>query len=196
MDTKIQQMRDQMKRIVHAEDGLTYPCMTGKVLAGSYNTGDMTVSVVLTAGDTTGETDNAVSVATKGVSINVTLSNNGGMYLVPTDGVNCTVLEVDGAGHYELWKADSYVDIVMAASNKITMNGGGLGGLTKTKELQTQINKLNTLVQHIVTVINGVVIDEPGSGSASALQAALKTAILSDEVGDFSGIENTNITQG
>jgi len=76
------------------------------------------------------------------------------------------------------------------------MNGGGLGGLTKTKELQTQINKLNTLVQHIVTVINGVVIDEPGSGSASALQAALKTAILSDEVGDFSGIENTNITQG
>lgn len=78
----------------------------------------------------------------------------------------------------------------------IQMNDGSYGGLTKTQELQTQINKTNAVLQAVVNIISGTVIDEPGSGAPSALQAALKTAITGLSLGNFSNIENTLITHG
>ena len=75
----------------------------------------------------------------------------------------------------------------------VQFNDGSLGGLTKTLELQAQINKLNTLVGHLVGIINGIAVLEAGGGAASALQAALKAAILTDTVGDFSNIEDTTV---
>lgn len=78
----------------------------------------------------------------------------------------------------------------------IQFNGGEFGGLTKTLELQLQLDKTNQLLTALLTVINGAPIPEPGSGSPSALQIALKTALVGQELGDYSNIENTSIIHG
>jgi hypothetical protein len=82
------------------------------------------------------------------------------------------------------------------ASGVIQYNDGSFGGLTKTLELQTQLDKTNQLLTAILDIINGVPIDEPGSGAPSALQAALRAALSGQELGDYSQIENTRITHG
>lgn len=74
-------------------------------------------------------------------------------------------------------------------------NGGTLGGLTKTQELKTQLDKSNTLIESLLAVINGTEIPEPGNGSPSALQIALSAAITGQSLGEYSDIENEKITQ-
>ena len=176
-----------IKEIANGKQGLSFPCMSGVVVAGSYDDGGKTVKVLLDVND--------ASAPTGGININVVLNNAAGVYMVPADGAYCLVAEVNGpGGRWELLKASSYVKVVVQAGTLIQFNDGSLGGLTKTLELQKQINKLNTLVSHLVTIINGANIPEPGSGAASALQAALKGAIAADSVGDFSNIENKKIT--
>ncbi len=76
----------------------------------------------------------------------------------------------------------------------IQFNGGENGGLCITPKLVENLNKNNALLQALLGVINGTAIPEPGSGSPSALQAALKTAVVTKEIGDFTAIENTKIT--
>ena len=179
-----------IKEIANGKQGLSFPCMSGVVVAGSYDDGGKTVKVLLDVND--------ASAPTGGININVVLNNAGGVYLVPADGAYCLVAEVNGpSGRWELLKASSYVKVIVQASTLIQFNDGSLGGLTKTLELQTQINKLNTKVEHLCSVINAMpVIVEAGGGAASALQAAFKAAILTDESADFSNIENTKIKQG
>jgi hypothetical protein len=78
----------------------------------------------------------------------------------------------------------------------IELMGAKYGGLTKTLELKEQLNKTTTLLQHLISIITGPPINEPGSGSPSALQAALSAAIASDALGDFSDIENPKVKHG
>lgn len=192
-------------------DRRRFPCMSGRVVStdGEARTAKVVLSV---------DTD---ETPTEGIKINVTLSNSDGMLMIPADGAFCIVAEVNGEGSWELLRASSYSSVVATvgvSSMKMTdevvkvqvgdstsvivsdglvrLNGDTLGGLTKTLELQTQINKLNTLVQHLVAIINGPTITEPGSGAASAFQVALMGAIVADEVGDFSNIENENVKHG
>jgi len=54
--------------------------------------------------------------------------------------------------------------------------------------LQSQIEKTNNLLQSLLNVIEGASIPEPGNGSPSALQTALKAAVGSQTLGDFSNI--------
>jgi len=75
----------------------------------------------------------------------------------------------------------------------IVFDGGENGGMTITPKLVQELNKNNELLQAIVTVLSGTPIPEPGSGSPSALQTALKGAITGKQLGDFSEIENTKI---
>ena len=175
----------ELRRIV-GMNGVRFTVMSGVVTA--VNTGDNSCTVKLTCGDD--------DVPSEGILLNVLLGNMGGVYGMPAENANCIVAEVDGPGMWELLKADSYTNVYASASTLFQFNDGSLGGLTKTKELQTQINKLNMLVSHLVTVITGAPVPEPGSGAASALQAALKAAIAADSVGDFSDIENKKITHG
>lgn len=72
----------------------------------------------------------------------------------------------------------------------IVMDGGANGGLAITPKLVEELNKNNALLESIITIISGAAIPEPGSGSPSALQTALKTAIAGKQLGDFSEIEN------
>jgi hypothetical protein len=75
----------------------------------------------------------------------------------------------------------------------VVFDGGRHGGLTITPVLQQELNKNNELLQAILNVITGAPIAEPGSGSPSALQAALQMAVQGKEIGDFSNIENEKI---
>ena len=68
--------------------------------------------------------------------------------------------------------------------------------MPKAIELKTQLNKNNILLAHIMAIINGPPVTEPGNGAPSALQIALKSAISSDQLGDFSNIENPNVKHG
>lgn len=74
-------------------------------------------------------------------------------------------------------------------------NGGELGGLVLAKELKTQLDKTNEVLQQLVTIISGAPIPEPGNGSPSALQTSLAGAIAGKTLGEFSSIENEKITQ-
>lgn len=75
----------------------------------------------------------------------------------------------------------------------IVFDGGVNGGLAITPKLVQELNKNNTLLQAIITILSGSPIPEPGNGSPSALQTALKGAISGKELGDFSEIENSKI---
>ncbi len=84
--------------------------------------------------------------------------------------------------------------IYASETELVEFNGGENGGLTNTPELKTQLEKTNETLQAIITVLSGALIPEPGSGSPSALQTALKAAITGKQLGDFGDIEDTKIT--
>ena len=75
----------------------------------------------------------------------------------------------------------------------IVIDGGENGGLTITPKLVDELGKTNSLLQAFITVISGATVPEPGNGSPSALQIALKGAITGKQLGDYSEIENTKI---
>lgn len=76
----------------------------------------------------------------------------------------------------------------------IKFGDGSYGGLTKTQELQTQINKLNAQLQAVVTTLQ-TWTPVPNDGG-SALKVAFASAIAGKPAGSFSDIENTSITHG
>jgi len=84
--------------------------------------------------------------------------------------------------------------IYASETELVEFNGGENGGLTNTPELKTQLDKTNAVLQAIITVLSGTPIPEPGSGSPSALQTALKAAITGKQLGDFGQIEDSKIT--
>ena len=78
----------------------------------------------------------------------------------------------------------------------IELGGANFGGLTKTPELVTQLNKNNDLLTAMLSIINGAPILEPGNGSPSALQTSLKSALTGKSLGDFSNLENEKVKHG
>ena len=86
--------------------------------------------------------------------------------------------------------------VFFVAAGVIQFNDGSFGGLTKTQELVRQLTIQNSLLTAILSVLNGAPIPEPGSGAPSALQAALKIALIGQQIGDYSDIENTTIVHG
>ena len=87
-------------------------------------------------------------------------------------------------------------EVYCPGEGKILFSGDQFGGLTKTVELRKQLDKNNKLLEGIIDVLSGVAINEPGNGSPSALQNALKLAIEGKELGNFEAIENKNIKHG
>lgn len=83
----------------------------------------------------------------------------------------------------------------LSAENGIAFNGGTLGGLVKAQTLAAELNKNNQLLSAILAVINGSPVPEAGNGAASALQVALKAAVVGKPLGDFSALENNDIKQ-
>lgn len=75
----------------------------------------------------------------------------------------------------------------------IIINEGKNGGVTITPKLVDELKKNNEILQALLNTINGSPVTEPGNGSPSALQLAIKTALAGKKLGDFSKIENKKI---
>ena len=88
-------------------------------------------------------------------------------------------------GNVEVLKVDSTGDILF--------HEGKVSGMVNAVALKEQLGKNNELLEAIINIINGSPVNEPGNGSPSALQLALKNAILNKGLGDFSSIENEKV---
>ncbi len=105
----------------------------------------------------------------------------------PVENTDCLIAILEGQ--------ESVAFLIYAVETELMeFNGGSNGGLTNTPELKTQLDKTNELLQAIITVLSGSLIPEPGNGSPSALQTALKAVITGKTLGDYSQIEDTKIT--
>jgi len=111
----------------------------------------------------------------------------GSLIVKPTLNTDCLIAILEGQESVTWLLHASEVDAMV-------FNGGENGGLTITPELKTQLDKTNELLQAVITVLTGTPIPEPGNGSPSALQTALKSAITEKALGDYSQIEDTKIT--
>ncbi len=110
-----------------------------------------------------------------------------------------------------LWTKDGAFAIARKSGN-LELNGTDFGGIVKADELKKQLDINNKILNAILEVIK-VPLNEPGNGSPSVFQGALKTAIeLSfaipsgnpneppipqpPKVGDFSNIKNDKVQHG
>ena len=202
MDKQKEDIGREIKRIAGTlRKGLMHPIVSGKVVPGTIDEDELTVSVLLTIDNNIASGDDE-DIPTEGILLNAVSLNNNGVILYPADNSDVIVVAVDGGGVYSIIKCSNLIKAVITIGNSkvqiedgdIQFNDGSLGGLTKTKELQTQLAKNNSLLSHLIEIINGAPINEPGSGAPSALQAALKVAIAADEIGDFDNIEDTKVT--
>lgn len=75
---------------------------------------------------------------------------------------------------------------------EVVINGGSNGGLIKINTLISELNKNNLILNAIKSVVS-TPIPETGNGSPSSLGTALNSALLSLQIGDFSGMENDKI---
>jgi hypothetical protein len=108
------------------------------------------------------------------------------MVVYPNEGANVLVVLVNNS------PTDGYVVACDDIDEVVFMNGEN-GGLTITPKLVEELGKTNQLLTGLIDIINGTQITEPGNGSPSALQAALKGAITGKALGDYSEIENEKI---
>lgn len=98
-------------------------------------------------------------------------------------------------GDSAIWTAEGGC-VVARNTGTLELNGKDLGGLVKTQELKTQLDKNSSILQALLGVITSVSIPEPGSGSSSALQAALAAAVVGKIPGNFSSIESDKVFHG
>jgi len=97
-------------------------------------------------------------------------------------------------GDSALWTTDGGF-VIARADGTVELNGKDLGGLTKTRELKTQLDKSSAILQSILTTL-ATPVPEPGNGSPSAFQAALSAALAGKTPGDFSAIESDKVSHG
>jgi len=128
----------------------------------------------------------------------VTIPEIGSIVLVSTIGndANFKYVAVFGKVKRYLIKTKANGIIEITEGGILKLNGDKFGGLTKTQELQKQLNINNKLLNAILQVIKTTPIPEPGSGSPSAFQAALNTAVAALSLGSFKDIENENVLHG
>jgi hypothetical protein len=121
--------------------------------------------------------------------------SNAGFTLIPEVG-STIIVGLSNTNKAFLILAEDLDKIYLIPNTLIQMFDGSFGGLTKTQELKTQLDKNNQILQSILTILKGPPINEPGNGTPSALQAALSVALAGKVVGDFSNIENSKILHG
>ncbi len=135
----------------------------------------------------------------------LTQGGNAGSYIILP--VSC----VDGAPELEegdacLWTKDGGV-VIARKAGEVELNGTGLGGLVKAGELKDQLEKNNKILKALLQTLS-TPVTEPGNGSPSAFQAALKMAVdlaftvpgspgpPAPQVADLSNIENDKVQHG
>jgi hypothetical protein len=98
---------------------------------------------------------------------------------------------------YLFGNSDKAIITKYSEVDEIVLNGSEFGGLVKADVLKAELDKTNEAITAIIAVINSAApITEPGNGSPSALQAALKAAISGKKLGDYSKIQNEKVKHG
>ena len=121
---------------------------------------------------------------TKILGVLIQADQKSGIYLRPTLGSIVAV---------QMYSDFNGAIVAFSQLDSIQMLDGSLGGLTKTLELKTQLDKLNDQLQAVITALGWTPV--PNDGGA-ALKTAFNLAITGKPEADFSQIENESITQG
>jgi hypothetical protein len=91
---------------------------------------------------------------------------------------------------------DDFTGVIVCFSqlDSIQMLDGTFGGITKTQELKTQLDKTNDVLQAIVDSLKNWTVT-PNDGGA-ALKAYFITQLGTKVKGDYTDIENAAVTHG
>ncbi len=144
-------------------------------------------SMLCTVKSVSGSTCNVATLDTEVDLYDVRLQaqTSNGILLKPKVG---SIVVVDPITDFE------FVVVMFSDIDEITLLDGSFGGLTKTQELKTQLDKTNEVVQAIVDTLQQWT-PVPNDGGA-ALKAFFPTKLLAKVVGDYSDIENEKIIHG
>lgn len=97
-------------------------------------------------------------------------------------------------GDAALWSKDGGT-VIVRKDRKVEINGTDFGGLVKADELKSQLYKLSTRVDGIITAIkNSAVATNDGGATFKANMIAVLETLQNKE--DFSQIKNDRITHG
>ena len=180
---------DKIRHIANKYKGkLSFPVMSGVVVAGSFDADTMTISVIRSVDDENGQ-------GVPGININVVLNNTGGIYVVPADGADCVICEVDGPDKWELLKASAYTKVIIQASSLVQFNDGSLGGLVEIEKLKDNLKAIHDYIFNILqpAVHTGIAGVSGGYGASGA--TAFNGAIAGQDI-TFEEMENTKIKHG
>jgi hypothetical protein len=78
----------------------------------------------------------------------------------------------------------------------VVVNGDNYGGIIIVDKLIDELKKVNDLLQGVLSVINGAPVTEPGNGSPSALQLALKGVVAGKALPQYQSITNEKVKHG
>jgi hypothetical protein len=119
------------------------------------------------------------------INCRIQADNQNGLYLKPSIGsVVGIMMDSDFTGEIVCYsKLDS-----------IKMLDGSFGGLTKTQELKTQLDKVNAQLQAVVSSLTSWV--PVANDGGAALKTYFAGQIAGKPAGNFASIENSNITHG
>ncbi|MCS7076505.1 MAG: hypothetical protein NZ455_07345 [Bacteroidia bacterium] len=128
------------------------------------------------------------------------VENSEGFILIPAQNSQVIITEVD-LNQYAVIGYSAVDKIVLKTENiqiqmdknGIVFNEGSFGGLIKIQELRNKLDKINQILQAIMSVFQGVPIAEPGNGSPSALQATLAAALAGKLLPTYANIENDKV---
>lgn len=130
------------------------------------------------------------------VPIKVLKGSQASVIAMPKIGSACTFSFRDGnMGRPQLVDVDQVQDFYITTAGNTIFNAGTLGGMVKARELQTQSNLDKEILQAMLDILTGPPIDEPGNGAPSALQIALRAALIGKSPGTWDNLENPKITQ-
>lgn len=191
MSQDSKKIAEEIVEIAHKwQHALRFPVMSGMVVAGSYDSDAMTVSVELSVDD--------ASAPTPDIMLNVMLNNMGGIYMLPADGAKCIVAEIDGPGKWELLKASKYDKVYIKADTLVQINDGSKGGIPVVGKVDDNLNTLktylkDTLEPQIKDAINAVGVGSAADGPTAA--TAFGVAMAAETI-TFEDMENKNVTHG
>jgi hypothetical protein len=128
------------------------------------------------------------------------VENTDGFILIPAKHSEVIVTEINIGeyaviGYSKIEKILLKTESTQIAMNKngIVFNEGNFGGMIKIQELKSELDKINQILQAILSVISGAPVTEPGNGNPSALQQALNSVLAGKLLPTYANIENNKV---
>ncbi len=124
-----------------------------------------------------------IPVKGSGVTVGMVRGNDAQPVVLQCSDVERVIIACSGGAKVEV-----------NADGTIVLNGGSLGGLVKINTLVTNLNRNVAMLSAIKSTFSGWTPISMDGGAA--LKTAMNLALSGKNPGDFSGIENTNVTHG